>query len=307
MSKVEANASVAYSADLEALQLLALVAETGSFSMAARRRGLTQQAVSGRMAALERRLGVSLLQRSSKGTVLTPDGQVIADWAAPLLEAADQFDVAVRTLRGTRQSTLRLAASMTIAEALAPRWLSRLRRLDPEIAVGLTAINSSSVIDLVTSGSVDIGFIETPDYPVDLMQKLIATDELVVVVGKGHPWQRRRSGITPEELAAAPLVAREGGSGTRRALEEALETRGLHPAPPSLELSSTSAIRATVSSGSDAAVLSILVVKEQLGAGTLFKVPVRGMRIIRPLTAVWLSGGAENPAVERLMSIVRSE
>src|SRR6202008_935862 len=75
-------------------------------------------------------------------------------------------------------------------------------------------------------------------------------DTLTVVVAPGHPWARRRSGITAAELATAPLVAREPPSGPGRSLEEALRAQaGLERVPPVAELSSTTAIKAAVAAG----------------------------------------------------------
>jgi DNA-binding transcriptional LysR family regulator len=75
--------------DLFALQLLDSVAELGSLSQAAARHGVSQAAVSGRMNQLERRLGITLLQRGPTGTRLTPAGRQIAELGRRVLTAAE--------------------------------------------------------------------------------------------------------------------------------------------------------------------------------------------------------------------------
>ncbi|MFF1632553.1 LysR family transcriptional regulator [Leifsonia sp. NPDC058248] len=292
--------------DLESLRLLVRVAATGSLSAVARESAVSQQAVSSRMTALESRLGVALLRRTPQGTRLTDAGALVAEWATPLLDEADRFASVTRSLRATAGTSIRVAASMTIAEHLAPRWLLALRAENEAAKIELIAANSVNVAELVRSGSADVGFIETPEIPDDLAHESFATDELVIVVGVDHPWVRRRSGVTVEELAAVPLIARERGSGTRLAYEQAMTNAGHPPVDPAIELSTTAAIRATVSSGRSPAVLSILAVREQLADGTLAKVRLRGLRILRPLTAVWRSGTApRTPAVDELLAIVR--
>ncbi|MDN4597146.1 LysR family transcriptional regulator [Leifsonia virtsii] len=293
--------------DLAGLRLLTAVVRSGSISAAAREAGVTQQAASLRLAALEREVGAPLLVRSSRGARPTETGALVAEWAAEVVEAADRFDASVASLRGATEETLRIAASMTIAEHLAPRWLTALGADGHGPRIELTAANSEAVLAAVRDGAATIGFIETPEVPTDLATSVFASDELVVVVGRGHPWARRSRSVSAEELARTPLVSREVGSGTRLAFERALAEQGHSPARPAFELSSTSAIRATAAAGEHPAVLSILAVREQLAAGTLVKVPIRQLRITRPLTAVWRRGGSGVPTSARaLLDVVRS-
>jgi DNA-binding transcriptional LysR family regulator len=148
-------------------------------------------------------------------------------------------------------------------------------------------------------------FIETPELPEGLERMTFATDELVVVVGPGHPWARRSSGITVDELASTPVLARERGSGTRLAFERALTAAGHRPTDPAIELSTAGAIRSTAVAGQTPAVLSILAVRDQIADRSLRRVTLRGLRILRPLTAIWRADGGRQPrAIEELLSIV---
>lgn len=287
------------------LRLLVQTVERGSVSQAAHAVGLTQQAASARLSALERELGTALMVRSTHGTRPTEAGALVAEWAAEVLDAADRFDASVLSLRESSHGSLRIAASMTIAENLAPRWLTAMHAESPQLLIELTAANSEAVAAAVRSGAAAVGFIETPELPAGLEHATFGSDELVVVVGRDHPWAGRARGVSVEELARTPVVARESGSGTRLAYERAVSAAGHPPVRPALELSSTSAIRATAAAGDHPAVLSILAVREQLAAETLVKVPVRQLRIIRPLTAVWRRSNAGLPgAVRRLLEVV---
>ncbi|WP_426518213.1 LysR family transcriptional regulator [Diaminobutyricibacter sp. McL0618] len=292
--------------DLESLRLFVRVSSLGTLSEAAREAGVSQQAVSARMSALESRLGVALLYRTPHGTRLTDAGTLVAGLAMPLLDEADRFASVTRALRSTGETSIRIAASLTIAEHLAPGWLIALHERQPAIRIQLAAANSDDVSELVRSGSADIGFIETPEIPDDLEHETFATDELVVVVGSAHPWARRRSGITIDELAATPVIARERGSGTRLAFEQGLDRSGHPPVDPAFELSTTAAIRSTVAAGQAPAVLSILAVRDQIASGSLVKVKLRELRIVRPLVVVWRADIPPRSAVaDALLTIVR--
>jgi DNA-binding transcriptional LysR family regulator len=277
--------------DLIPFDLLLSVARLGSLGLAAAEHGISQPAASTRIRRLERQLGVPLIERSPRGSHLTPDGELVAGWAQAAVDAAAALDAGITSLRAHSDAVLRVAASMTVAEYLLPGWLTVLRARDPQTAVALTAGNSAEVAAAVLDGRADLGFVEGPDQPPGLASHQVSADRLTVVVAPGHRWDRRRSGITAAELAATPLVAREPGSGTRRYFEQALSARGDRDrVPPVAELSSTTAIKSAVAAGIGPAVLSSLAVAPELAAGTLRAVKVADLDLSRRLLAVWAAG-----------------
>jgi DNA-binding transcriptional LysR family regulator len=205
-------------------------------------------------------------------------------------------------LRADRTSQLRLAASLTVAEYLLPRWLHSLAAEGPDIRVSLEMGNTAHVADLVAGGDVDLGFIEGARPPGRLRSKELLTDELVIVVPTRHPWSRRRRPISAGELARTPLVLREPGSGTREVLTEALGSYGLG-VTAAMELGSTTAIKAAVESGAGPAVISALAVRAELGSGQLVAVPCQDLSLQRSIRAIWAPSRAPSVAASRLLGI----
>jgi DNA-binding transcriptional LysR family regulator len=280
-------------ADLGPYDLLLSVAELGSIGLAARRHKVSQPAVSARLRALETTLGMTLLERSSRGARLTPSGALVADWARAAVDAAHALDAGLAALQVQKESRLRVAASLTVAEYLLPRWLVAFRTQHPDTGLQLTSHNSTDTAADVLSGTADIGFVEGPDTPDGLDSQVVAHDRLMLVVGNSHRWARRR-GIDPAQLASIALVSREQGSGTRTYLEHQLHATGHDPlTAPILELSSTTAIKNAVISGIGPAVLSSLAVTNELASGTLIAIPIRQLDLRRALRAIW-------PAHQRL-------
>jgi DNA-binding transcriptional LysR family regulator len=289
--------------DLTSLELLLAIANRGSLSAAGRDIGLTQQAISARMASLEAQTGVRLLVRTTRGSQLTASGAVAAQWADRLLQVAHEVDAGLASLRESSRSRVKVSASLTLAEQLLPGWLVSLqaaarRRGEAPIEVVLTATNSDHVLDQVRSGDADLGFVEGPRTPRGLRSRVVAHDELVLVVRPEHRWVRRGAAITARELNDTPLVTRESGSGTRDYLTAALQN-SLGPdagqAAPALELSTSAAVRAAVLAGSAPAVLSRLAVSDDIATGRLRLVPVSGLDLRRDLRAVG-RGGRTPPA-----------
>lgn len=283
--------------DPASLELLVLVAEHGSLGAAAAVAGTTQPSVSRRLDQLERQLGLRLLIRSTTGSRLTEHGQVVVDWARAVLASNANLISGVSALRRERVATLRVGASMTIAEYLIPGWLVALQRAMPEVDVSLQVANSEAVGALVRQREVDVGFVESLSTPSGLNTRPVGIDRLVVVVAPLHPWAaRRHRPLTVTELAATPMIVREPGSGTREVFERLLRAAHAPPVPPRLELSSNAAVKVAVLSGVAPACLSILAVAAELRERRLVEIPVEGIELRRSLRAVWLDRQLAGPA-----------
>lgn len=286
--------------DLDSLALLLEVDAHGSLGRAAQTHGISQPAATARIKGIERLVGFSLIERSTRGSRLTPAGALVADWARDVLDSARVLDAGIASLRSDRERRLRVGASLTIAEHLLPGWLVRLAVARPETAVSLRAMNSADVQAAMLASDIEFGFVEGPMVPRRLASQVIGQDELVLVVPPGHRWARRRRPVSATELAETRLVHREPTSGTRAALEAALAMVGPMVAPV-LELSTGSAVRSAVAAGAGPAVLSRLAVRDDVATGRLAEVPVSDVDLSRRLRAVWRHGERPPaPALELL-------
>jgi len=286
---------------LAAVALLVAIDEHGSLSAAARALGIAQPSASAGVRRLERRTGLTLVDRGARGTALTQDGLRLVPRARELLRASDAFEADVATLRSTHGARVVVAASMTIAEHLLPGWLAG---VDPSTSVDVVVSNSVGVERAVLAGEAELGFVESPDVDPRLDARVVAVDELVVVVAPEHPWARRSRPVDVAMLVGSPLALREVGSGTRETLERALAQVGA-TLPVGPALGSTTAVTATVRRGRHAAVLSAVAVQDDLARGTLRRVLVDGVDLRRELRIVWARGrrpGAAAQAVARAVA-----
>ena len=283
--------------DVETLRLIVAVDETGSLSAAARERGLSQPSASARVRAFEARWQLAVLQRTARGSTLTTDGQAVVAWARRVLTEVETMRAGLASLTGSRRGEVRVAASLTIAEHILPRWIARLRE-QVEAHPQLHVVNSDRVADMVRSQQADIGFVETPARVLGLESRVVGVDRLVVVVHPGHPWARRRTPLRPETLAGAEWVLREEGSGTRGTFERAL---GQVPTV-ALQAGSTAALLGAVRAGLGPAVVSAVALTAELEAGRLVTVPTT-LDLQRPLTAVWRKGARMSAPTAALLAV----
>lgn len=291
------------SLDVVALELLVGVDDHGSLSAAARAMRMAQPNASRALGRLERQLGITLLTRTTAGSSLTPQGTMIVHWARQMVADAENLLRVADGLKSANAAELTVAASLTVAEHLMPRWLGQFRAHHPDVTIHLNVQNSTAVFEALNSRACDVGFVESPTVPRPLHSTTVAKDKLVIVVPQAHPWARRRKPVGAEELAATSLLVREPGSGTRETLDVALGD--LPRAQPLLELGSSAAIRTSVQAGVGPAVLSSLAIGSATD-GSLAVVDVAGLDLRRNLRAVWLAPRQISGPAADLVRIART-
>ena len=146
--------------NLKQLEAFARVAETKSFSEAAKRLYLTQPTVSAHVSALEKELGVCLLLRTTKEVSLTEEGKALYGYAVQMLDLEQE----IREHFGRRKSgksVLRIAASTIPSQYLLPEIMVRFRERYPGVRLSVAETDSAGVVGQIVSGEADIGFAGT--------------------------------------------------------------------------------------------------------------------------------------------------
>ncbi|WCB93334.1 HTH-type transcriptional regulator CysL [Baekduia alba] len=267
--------------------------EAGSLHGAADALDLTQSAVTKRIKALEKRVGVRLLERGRFGARPTKAGELLYPDAKRALHALAIAETTLTAHRDDLAGGLRLSASYTIGEVLLPDWLAAFRSSHPEIRAQLEVVNSMGVLRAVREGRSDIGFVEGCDDLHGLDTMVVAKDEIAVIVASDHRWVRRAQ-LEPAVLAREPYIARESGSGTRAVAAAALSPVGLE-LRADLELASTQSVKRALTRGGFS-LMSRLTVEAEERAGTLHSLPIRGIDLSRELRAVRNEDTVRSPA-----------
>lgn len=257
----------------EQLRIFVAVAELEHMTRAAERLGLTQSGVSAAIAALEARYDTPLFHRVGRHVELTSAGKLFLNEARDVLKRTAAAEMVLAEIAGLKRGVLDLHASKTIASYWLPRHLVEFHRSYPDIRIRLTVGNTAEVAKAITDGTAEIGFVEGFVDEPTLTQQAIADDQLMIVVGRQHPWAGKR-GIEPHELLQTEWVLREQGSGTRSEFEKALKNLGisLQFMKIALELPSNEAVRGAVEAGAGATAISELLVERGIRLGTLHRI-----------------------------------
>ncbi|NVN84927.1 MAG: LysR family transcriptional regulator [Rhodopseudomonas sp.] len=260
---------------LEQLRIFVAVASREHVTQGARDLNLTQSATSAAIAALEARYATKLFDRIGRRIVLTEAGRTFLIEARAVLARAAAAETVLADLAGLNSGSLTLAASQTVANYWLPPAIARYQARHPAISIKLVIGNTEAVAALVQEGIADIGYVEGEIDEPAMSIAAVADDDLVLVVGPGHPWATHAP-LPSRDFATARWILRERGSGTRSMFEAALPALGVDPRQlnVALELPSNEAVRSAVEAGAGATVVSKLVAVGSIKAGTLVAVDV---------------------------------
>jgi DNA-binding transcriptional LysR family regulator len=185
--------------DLETVRTFVAVAEAGQFSAAADGLSITQQAVSKRVAALEKSLSVQLFARTARGVRLTADGQAFLPPARELLAAAERAAASVRPGR-------RALRVDVVGRRLGPASLLRdFHRAHPGTELDIvTLFDAGAAIAAVRDGTIDASFraltIPATELPDGLEAARVLDEPVQLLTGPKHAYADAGA-IKPAELA----------------------------------------------------------------------------------------------------------
>jgi molybdate transport repressor ModE-like protein len=214
--------------EIRHLAALEAVAREGSFRGAAQRLGYVQSAISHQILALERVVGVTLVQRTrgSRRSVLTPAGEALLEHASAILARVRIAQTDLASVAGERGAVFRVGSYQNLAAILVTPVLPRLRS-----AAGSTLFvereTGSAMQTLVRDRVVDVALTQHPIDEPALAYVDLLDDPYVALVPSSSLAARRRRPLTLEEVARSGLVA-HGPARTR--VESELAARGLAPA-----------------------------------------------------------------------------
>ncbi|MFF8714282.1 LysR family transcriptional regulator [Streptomyces sp. NPDC015184] len=185
--------------DIEAVRTFVAAADAGQFQEAAAELAITQQAVSKRIAALERDLGVRLFTRTPRGSGLTIDGQAFLPHARELLRTAERAVASV----GTGRRPLRV--DVINSRGAATGLMRDFHRARPEIELDVVMLfDIGAAVAAVRSGTIDASFraVAAPGRPLpeDIESVRVLDEPLQLLTGPDHALAGARS-VTVEQLA----------------------------------------------------------------------------------------------------------
>lgn len=166
--------------DTKLARTFLVVAESGSFVVAANRLSISQTTVTARIRSLETQLGQSLFNRGRHGATLTPQGDRFMSSALSILQIWERarHDVNVP---GNQQHVLSVGGELSLWNPLLLNWLVWMRKHCPDIALRTEVEDAASLIGKVERGILDIAVVYSPLYHPGLVVEMLEEERLIMV------------------------------------------------------------------------------------------------------------------------------
>jgi DNA-binding transcriptional LysR family regulator len=261
------------------LRAFAMLARTGSFTMAAKQLYLSQSAVSHSMKALEQEVGCRLLDRMGKKVLLTQAGETLLHHTEKILQEMDIARSALDDLGKWGRGRLRVGASTTACQYILPPVLRDFKEEFPKSLISIEPGDTGKGLELLRSNRIDLAIMLEPKNEEHLDFHPLFSDDLTFLVGAMHPWVVDRQ-VVRAEIPKQNYVLYNKGSYTFRLIEQYFREENM-VLNTVIELGSMDAIKELIKLGLGISIMAPWIAAKELEAKSLVALPLGKRKLKR--------------------------
>ncbi|MGD8470519.1 MAG: selenium metabolism-associated LysR family transcriptional regulator [Desulfobacteraceae bacterium] len=268
--------------DLWQLNIFCKVIELKSFSRAGKAVHLSQPTISSHIKDLEDHFNCRLIDRLSKEAIPTKAGELLYGYAKRMLALRDETETVLAEYNGKIQGRLVIGGSTIPGTYLMPQLIADFKRTYPDVIISLVIGDTDHIIDGILKASLELGIVGAKAETRKIVQEKLIEDEMCLIVPAGHRWAGQKR-VSLKRLVSEPFILREHGSGTLKSLGQNLSRCGysIEDLNVVAELGSTQAICQGIKTGAGVSVISKLAVAEDIQAGRLNALEIKGLDLKR--------------------------
>jgi DNA-binding transcriptional LysR family regulator len=268
--------------DLWQLNIFCKVVELEGFSKAAKAVHLSQPTISSHIKDLENHFECQLIDRLDKKAVPTKAGELLYSYACKLISLRDKTETAMAEFQGKIKGRLFIGGSTIPGGYILPRLIGAFTKDYPGITISLRIGDTDQIIQDTLSGVLELGIVGAKTSDKKILQEKLIEDEMRLIVSADHKWSRKKS-INLTMMFQEPFIIREHGSGTLKSIQLSLMDKGYSSERLNIiaEMGSTEAVIQGIKNKVGISILSTIAVAEELQAGTLKALTIKGLNLKR--------------------------
>lgn len=293
---------------LRQLRLIVSVAERGSILHAARALNISQPATTTLIKELESDLGVTLFERTNRGVVPTPTGEVLVRNSRLVLNQMGRAAQELSDLRDGIGGHLTVGTLLSASAALLPNAIMRMVETYPGLHIEIVEGTNEQLIPALRAGQLDmvLGRLPAQRYRQELTQETLYEGTMVVVSRPGHPVQGR--GPVPlSELLNWRWILPPPDTTLSRQVEQAFRERGLDLPESSIESVSFLTNRQLLRNTDLIGMFPNHIADSDIAAGNLAEIETEMPVPASPIGVSHLGEASLSPAAARFLHSLRTE
>jgi DNA-binding transcriptional LysR family regulator len=290
---------------IKSLKIFCDVVERRSFSRAADDNDISQSSASQVVQGLEERLGVQLLDRSTRPFGLTPEGQRYYDGCRQLVKRYFELEEEVRTLHDAEARSLVVASIYSVGLHHMSAFMQRFSATHPRAQVRLEYLHPHRVCEVVDAGDADLGIVSYAKDTDSLVAIPWRSEPMVVVCHPGHRLVREAP-LELKSLAGESFVAFEQGLAIRAEIDKAL-ARSHAEVNVALEFDNIETIKRAIEIDAGISILPEPSVRREIALGSLAKAPLNGDTLQRPLGIVHRRDRPLSELAQQFIGLLKSD
>jgi len=286
---------------LNQLQIFLKVVQTTSITKAAEELNLTQPAVSIQVKNFQAQFEIPLLEIIGKKIYITDFGKEIALSAESILDQV--YAINYKTMAFKDQLVGRLKVSIvSTGKYVLPYFLSNFLKLNPGVEISIDVTNREKVGKSLLENEVDFSLVaDLPDTQHYAYIDILPND--LFLFGNRETALLNPTFKYHEFKNELPLIFRENGSATRKAMEIYLKSQGISFLKK-IELVSNEAVKQAVIAGLGYSIMPIIGLKNELKTGALIIMPRKGLPISSTWKLIWHKDKTPSPIAQAFMTYV---
>lgn len=283
------------------LRALAALSDHGSVTAAASTLNLTQPAVTLQLRKLQDLAGLTLIQRSNDGMLLTDAGREVLALCARVEAAIAACEISLDMIAGKTAGRISIGAVST-AKYFVPFAISGFSMLHPKVDVSLSIGNRQEIGIALRGYELDFAIMGRPPVGIDMDVHLIGDHPHVIIAPTTHPLARKHN-LPLTALSQETFLMREPGSGTRSLMEQLFGSKGIRP-KIGMEMSSNETIKQAVIAGLGIAFISAHTVATELDERRLITLDIEGLPVVRQWFVVRRKDKVLLPPAQAMLSFL---
>jgi LysR family transcriptional regulator, transcriptional activator of the cysJI operon len=260
------------------------IANTRSVSKGAAHCGVSQSAASQHVQELERRLGVTLLDRSKRPVELTAAGKIYNEFCRDLLRREEEMMLALESLKTQVEGSLRVASIYSIGLSEMTHLQAAFASRYPAVQLHVEYMRPEKVYEAVRNDGADLGLVSYPEASREIAAIPWRIEEMQVAAPPSHPFARRRE-VYPVDLSGQSFVGFDEDLSIRREIDRFLREHGVE-VNLVMHFDNIHTIKEAVVLGTGISILPARTMQAEIEQGRLVAVKLHAPDLVRPIGIV---------------------